>query len=121
MDKASKLVNLTPELTRRLERNWEEKKKKKPETPAKWGTFVQQLIVDTLDKEDFLSRIAPGFESLGIHNNILFIKDSKRNGTAEIYLKDSELYCEMDKSVDCDHIHFAWALPELAKLQLKKR
>jgi hypothetical protein len=46
----------------------------------------------------------------------LYIKDHKKNQIAEITLKNNQLYCSLDEKTDCVHVHYALALPELARL-----
>jgi len=33
------------------------------------------------------------------------------------FFKEGRLYCNLDESETCEHIHFVMALPELAKLK----
>jgi hypothetical protein len=57
---------------------------------------------------------------VGYEDDILFIRDTKLGKTAEIYLRDRSRYCNVCESKDCVHIHYALALPEVAKLYIRR-
>ena len=83
--------------------------------------FVNDLIETSIKKDEFLHwYYGENLSMAGYHQNSLFIKDTKKGRTAEIFLKDRELYCTLDDSTNCTHIHFALAQPEIAKLQMKR-
>jgi hypothetical protein len=88
----------------------------------RWNTkeYINSVLKDAIDREKFLQAYAPFLVKVGYEGNTLFIKDSKIDRTAEIYLRDRTLYCNACESKDCMHIHYALALPEAAKLYLKK-
>ena len=88
----------------------------------RWNTkeYINSVLKDAIDREKFLQAYAPFLLKVGYEGNILFIKDSKLGKTAEIYLRDQTLYCNICDSSDCIHIHYALALPEAAKLYLKR-
>jgi hypothetical protein len=79
--------------------------------------WVSDYLLMNLEKDEFIRSYAPHLSKIGIHENRLIIKDTKKNQLAEIFLKDGQLYCSLDESTDCLHIHFALALPELARLK----
>lgn len=82
--------------------------------------YVNEILLMSIEKDEFLREYAPYLSKLTVQDNILFIKDEKLNAIAQVYLKDHTLYCTLDESSDCMHIHFALALPELARLNHKK-
>lgn len=83
--------------------------------------FVNDLILLNIEKDDFLRKYYGEYLSMvGYHQNSIFVKDTKKGRTAEIFLKDSKLYCTLDDTDDCIHIHYALAQPEIAKLNMKK-
>jgi hypothetical protein len=66
---------------------------------------------------------APSLSIIGYDDNVLYIKDSKKDKGkfAEITLKNDKLYCNLDSEDEyCIHIRFAFAIPEVARLNLKK-
>lgn len=82
--------------------------------------YINSILKDAIDRDKFLQAFAPSLMRVGYEGNILFIKDSRMGKTAEVYLRDQTLYCNICESNDCTHIHFALALPEAAKLFLKR-
>jgi hypothetical protein len=83
--------------------------------------FVNEIIMDRLDKEDLLREKFAHLSKIAIQDNVIFIRDTKESSTTEVWFKDGNLYCHSDRSASCEHVQFAWALPELAKaVQLKK-
>lgn len=92
--------------------------KKSQELKAKsLSTFIEDLILMNIEREEFLKRFAPGLSKVGFQNNAIYIKDHKTNRIAEIYLTDHHLWCSVDEASDCIHVHFALALPEIVMLK----
>ena len=88
----------------------------------RWNTkeYINSVLKDAIERDKFLQAYAPFLLKVGYEGNILFIKDSKLGKTAEIYLREQTLYCNICESSDCIHIHYTLALPEAAKLYLKR-
>lgn len=88
----------------------------------RWNTkdYINTILREAIERDKFLQAYAPYLLKVGYEDNILFIRDSKMAKTAEIYLRDRMLYCNICESKDCSHIHYALALPEVAKLYLRK-
>ena len=88
----------------------------------KWNTkeYINSVLTESIERDKFLQSYAPFLSKVGYQDNILFIRDAKISKTAEIYLKDRGLYCGLCESKDCMHIHYAFVLPEVAKMFLKK-
>jgi hypothetical protein len=82
--------------------------------------YINSVLTEAIERDRFLQAFAPSLMRVGYEGNILFIKDAKMGKTTEIYLRDHTLYCNICESNDCLHIHFALALPEAAKLILKR-
>ena len=89
----------------------------------RWNTkdYINSVLKDAIEHDKFLQAYAPYLAKVGYEGNTLFIKDSKLGKVAEIYLRDHALYCNVCESKDCTHIHFALALPEAAKLFLRRQ
>jgi hypothetical protein len=87
-----------------------------------WNTkdYINSVLTEAIERDRFLQSYAPYLSKIGYQDNILFIRDAKAGKTAEIYLKEKVLYCSLCESKDCNHIHYAFALPEVAKMFLKK-
>ena len=88
----------------------------------RWNTkdLINTILAEAVERERFLRSYAPYLSKVGYEGNMLFIKDSKIGKTAEIYRRDKALFCNVCESKDCVHIHYTLALPEVAKLYLKK-
>lgn len=87
-----------------------------------WNTkdLINTVLAEAIERDRFLQSYAPYLSKIGYEDNVLFIKDSKLGKTAEVYLRDRSLYCNICESKDCTHIHYALALPEVSKLYLRK-
>lgn len=88
----------------------------------RWNTkdYINIVLMEAIERDQFLLSYAPSLSKIGYEDNILFIRDARKNKTAEIYLRDRGLYCNVCDEKDCVHIHYALALPETAKLFLRK-
>ena len=88
----------------------------------RWNTkeYINSVLKDAIERDKFLQAYAPFLVKVGYEGNILFIRDSKIGKTTEIFLREQVLYCNLCESKDCIHIHYALALPEIAKLYLKR-
>jgi hypothetical protein len=88
----------------------------------KWNTkeYINSILAEAIERDRFLQTYAPSLSKVGYQDNILFIRDAKAGKTADVFLKDKVLYCGLCESKDCIHIHYAFALPEVAKMFLRK-
>ena len=117
--KGSKNITLRVGLTPRLQKKHREELRKRPnKTDKTLIGYTNDLLSDVLDKDDFLKMYAPYISVIEVVDNVLYLKDSKLDRTVEIYCKDNKLYCNTDKKFDCKHIHYAFAIPEIARLKL---
>jgi len=84
--------------------------------------FVNDMLLLNIEKDRFLRAYAPklSFNGIASDGSSLFIRDERLDRTAQVFLRDGHLYCDVDNRQDCEHIHFALALPEVARLNLKK-
>lgn len=100
-----------------LERPLHEKLKKSAETKnISLRKYVNELLVMNLEKEEFMSKYAPMIQYISAQDNKIILKDNKKNQFTEVFKKNSNLYCTLDESTDCIHIHYVLALPELGKI-----
>lgn len=88
----------------------------------RWNTkdYINSVLEGAVDRDKFLKAYMPFLSKVAYESNTLFIKDSKTKKTAEVQLRERMLSCNICESNDCIHIHYALALPEAAKLYLKK-
>jgi len=117
--KGNKLVELREDIVKGLARVYESNLR----TAPNFTTFVNDLLLDVMKRERFLSQYKP-FNHLtyaGGREGSLFIKDNQRNLIAEIIYKDKLLYCNTpDSDSTCEHVRFATSLIELAKYMQEK-
>lgn len=104
-----------------LERRHEKALAQDPKTNPELGGYINDLLDDVIAKDDFLATYAPALSYAGHGGNVLYIKDDKRDKTAEIYRYGREIKCTLDDSFDCEHVHFALAIPEVARLGIGRR
>lgn len=117
IEAGSKLVEIKADVRTKLESYWKSGKSKAPD----WKSLVNDLLQDIVNKEnEFLPTYVPYLSKVAFEHDTLFIRDSKLGMTSEVTLRSGRLYCNLEKSNDCIHIHFALALPEVSKLDLRK-
>lgn len=107
-------------MVHRLAERWNETKKVVPNTSEDFGGYVNELLAEVLDKDEMIRLMAPHLSLSAVSSTVLFIRDQHGSRTAEVYVHDQQLYCDLDKSKSCEHVRFAFAIPEVSKLQLKK-
>lgn len=83
--------------------------------------LVNEAVILNIEKSEFLRQYRPNF-SYSMTEHGLFIKDAKDENpqAAQVVIKDGKIFCWLDNSDDCKHVHFALAIPEVAKLGLRK-
>ena len=117
--KGSKNITIRVGLMPRLIHKHQEELKTKPnKTDPKLIGWVNDLLEDVIEKDEFLKLYAPFLTVIDIIDNIIYLRDAKLKRSVEVYLKHQQLYCEYDKNFNCKHIHYAFAIPEIAKLNL---
>ena len=91
-------------------------------TTKRWSAkdYINTVLMEAIERDKFLQSYAPSLSKVGYEDDILFIRDIKLGKTAEIYLRDRSLYCNVCECKDCIHIHYALALPEVAKLYIRR-
>jgi hypothetical protein len=91
-------------------------------TRKRWSAkdYINTVLMEAIERDKFLRSYAPSLSKVGYEDDILFIRDIKLGKTAEIYLRDRSLYCNVCDCKDCVHIHYALALPEVAKLYIHR-
>ena len=112
--KGNKLVELREEVVKGLVMAYGSGLRAAPD----FTTFVNELLLDVVKREQFLSRYKP-FSHLtyaGSHTGSIFVKDKQRKLVAEIIFKDGLVFCDSpDSASDCEHARFATSLIDVAK------
>ncbi len=78
---------------------------------TKW---VSSYLLVNLEKDEFLTQYAPYISKIGIHDNVLTLKDSKKNKYVEIRMKNGLLQSNDDNPI---YLQYALALPEIVALK----
>ena len=91
--------------------------KKSGKTELSFIKWLSEYLLMSFERDDFLRTYAPFLEKIGVVENRIIIRDNKTNKLTEVFLQDKKLYCSLDETCDCIHIHFALALPELSRLK----
>ncbi len=116
--KRSELITLRVNVVKELRNKWLKEREKNPYTNEHFGGFVNELLHDILEKDEFLKHYAPFLSEEGCTRDTLYIKDFKENKIAEIHFHDNKLYCSLCESFACFHIQFVMATPRVAKLNI---
>lgn len=115
-------VKLRTELTARLVEKYQEQLLKRPKIiSSPFEGFVNDLITKFLDKDDFLRSYASSISLVNVGKNVLNLQDKKvgkRN--ISISVQKGELWCEYHESGCCEHVRYAFAIPEVVKLNLRR-
>ena len=80
--------------------------------------YVNETILQNVEKDAFLKTYAPPIKKISTGDTII-LRDIKIKKIVEVYLKEGKLYCSNDEGHDCIHIHFALGLPEVGRLKKK--
>jgi hypothetical protein len=78
-------------------------------------TYVNDLLLMNVEKDEFLKKYAPHF-SATVGEHAIYIYDSKKDKSFEIRLKDVKPVCITEESDSCEHIRFALAIPEVGRI-----
>ena len=64
----------------------------------------------------------PGrFEHFNINSEGVRVTDRERHIIADIYFKPSGIFCDVDKSSDCEHIDFALTVPKIRDVVIARK
>jgi len=85
--------------------------------------YINKILELAIQKDKFLERYAP-FLSVNnfIDDRVTLIDRNPKTKWKyiDVKVRDHQLICEPEEKTDCIHCHFVWAIPEVAKLNLKK-
>jgi hypothetical protein len=81
--------------------------------------YINTLLKSFLDKQAFRKIYFPNLHYIGMYERHMFIKDDRMDQTAEISIKDRQIYCCLCKAGTCEHSFYAMARPEVAYLLLE--
>lgn len=87
---------------------------KKQNTQLKFNPWVSEFLLMNLEKDAFLQEYAPSISKVGITDNVLTLKDHKKNKHIEIRFVNGKLQSDDDDPI---YLQYAMALPELMQLK----
>lgn len=126
LSKGYKNIPLRPIIVDIVEKKWKKDYKKNPNkiNPTLSG-YINELLIEIMEKQEFLEKFAPNLSVVGyLENRItlqdLSIKNKDKVKYIDLIVENNMLRCMEDDVDDCIHCFFAWASPEIAKLNLKK-
>lgn len=79
--------------------------------------YVNDFLQLYLEKEEFLSRVAPSLSVDSYEGNRITLKDVKKKVLVDVFYINGELQCDADQSNNCIHTKFIWMIPEISKIK----
>ena len=96
-----------------LERKYAAEKTKRPK--LSFAAFVSESALIELERRKML-REAQFISLIGFTEDTVILKDVRKNGRLiEVQMRNKNLKCISENSMDCIHVGFALALPEVRK------
>ncbi len=97
---------------------YEKAKSKAAEKGLTLVDYVNETILQNVEKDTFLKNYAPHIEKISTGDTII-LRDNKIKKIVEVYLKENKMHCSNDEGHDCIHVHFALGLSEIGRLKKK--
>ena len=97
--------------------NYQKMKEKAIQKHLNIKEYVNDFLQVYLEKEDFLSRVAPSLSIDSYEGNIITLKDVKKKILVDVLYVNGALQCEADQSNNCIHTKFIWMIPEISKIK----
>ena len=97
--------------------NYEKMKQRANQKRLNIKEYVNDFLQGYLEKEEFLSRVAPSLSVDSYQENRITLKDVKKKILVDVFYVSGELQCEADQSNNCIHTKFIWMIPEISKIK----
>lgn len=81
-----------------------------------FSRYVNDLIMDRIEADEALSRVAPFMQKIGLQDNSILLRDNKLGRMVEIQIRGKELICFFCQKNDCAHVGFSYAIPEVYRV-----
>ena len=108
-------INFHEKMVQVLQERLDREYTSQPRKPA-LGAYVENILYDVIEGDEALRRYGPLLEEFGVEDNRILIKDNRTSDIAELTFRDKVLFCSVDRSDNCVHIGFAWAIPKVYKV-----
>jgi len=115
-DPARKNMSVTTKVHDIMSSKYKQEKEMK-KTDLSLVKWTSEFIMMNLEKEDFVKTLFSKISKERIENGRLTLRDGKLDKLTEIYLKNKKLFCTLDESNNCEHVHYTLTLTELAELK----
>ena len=108
-----KTVTMSGKLLKALEKKYELEKENRPN--LSFAAFIAESALMELERRDLL-RQARFISLSGKTQDSVILKDTRSNaGLVEVQIRNKKLKCLSCSKMDCIHVGFALALPEVRK------
>lgn len=81
-----------------------------------FSRYVNDLIMDRIEADEALSRVAPFMQKVGLQDSSILLKDNKLGRMVEVQIKGKELICFQCQKNNCVHVGFSYAIPEVYRV-----
>ncbi|HET6590727.1 MAG TPA: hypothetical protein VFG45_11255 [Candidatus Nitrosocosmicus sp.] len=97
--------------------NYEKMKQRAIQKRLNIKEYVNDFLQLYLEKEEFLSRVAPSLSVDSYEGNRITLKDINKKVLVDVFYSNGELQCDVDQSNNCIHTKFIWMIPEISKIK----
>jgi hypothetical protein len=108
-------VTMSGSRLKELKKSWEAERKKRS---ISFAGFISELAIMELERRNMLREAA--FISLAAEpsDNLILLRDARKdNRIYEVQMRpDKKLRCVQDKTFNCVHVGFCYALPQVRKV-----
>ena len=94
--------------------NYEKMKKRAIQKRLNIKEYVNDFLQVYLEKEEFLSRVAPSLSVDSYEGNRITLK---KKILVDVFYVNGELQCEIDQTNNCIHTKFIWMIPEISNIK----
>ncbi|MDR4490868.1 MAG: hypothetical protein R2685_08195 [Candidatus Nitrosocosmicus sp.] len=97
--------------------NYEKMKQRAIQKRLNIKEYVNDFLQLYLEKEEFLSWVAPSLSVDSYEGNRITLKDTNKKVLVDVFYSNGELQCDVDQSNNCIHTKFIWMIPEISKIK----
>ncbi len=88
----------------------------------KLSSWVLDIILNAIAKDDWLQEYASHLSYVGIDKNGILLRDKHlKDSIVEVKLLDNRLWCQICREKNCMHVYYTMARPELSLLNDPER
>jgi hypothetical protein len=116
------VITITQQVHDRAKTRYNQKVKAgQVEGSKSFSRFINDLILENIERDATLSLLAPFMQNVGLQENSIMIKDNKIGRIVEVQIHGKDLICMHDERKDCAHVGFAYAIPEVYKIMIEHK